>query len=304
MIVSEIPGTTRDSIDVRFEKGGKTFLVIDTAGVRKKAKITRDDLEFYAFHRAQRSIRRADVVFMLIDATVDMGDVDQKLAAYVAEEFRPCVIVINKWDLVAGRVNAEQYEEYIGKILPLLEYAPMAFISAKAGENVDELVRLAQVMYEQAGTRLGTGQLNTAVEEILALRGPELPDGPEGEGVLRHANRRQAADHRAVRQQPGSDHGGIPAVFRAAVAGAAGVLGGADPAAGARASPQLRARAWCARQCPQAESQARRREMTKSLAQGRRSQNIHHGDTETRRKANKKTPCLRASMVKRVLRGE
>src|SRR5206468_398829 len=83
VIVSEVPGTTRDSIDVRFEREGHAFLIIDTAGIRKKAKITRDDLEFYAFHRAQRSVRRADVVFLMIDATVEMGDVDQKIASYV-----------------------------------------------------------------------------------------------------------------------------------------------------------------------------------------------------------------------------
>ncbi len=175
VIVSEVPGTTRDSVDVRFEREGHAFLVIDTAGIRKKAKITRDDLEFYAYHRAQRSIRRADVVFILIDATADMGDVDQKVASYVAEEFKPCVIAINKWDLVAGKVTSEQYEKYIGEILPLLDYAPLAFISAKKEENIDELIRLAQVMYEQSSTRLGTSELNRAVEEILALRGPSSP---------------------------------------------------------------------------------------------------------------------------------
>lgn len=175
VIVSEVPGTTRDSVDVRFERDGHTFMVIDTAGVRKKAKITRDDLEFYAFHRAQRSIRRADVVFMMIDATVDMGDVDQKLGRYIAEEFRPCVVVINKWDLVSEKTDAEKYENYIGKILPRLDYAPIAFISAKNEVNIGNLVKLAQVMYEQAGTRLPTSQLNKAVEEILLLRGPSSP---------------------------------------------------------------------------------------------------------------------------------
>ncbi len=175
VIVSEVPGTTRDSIDVRFEREGHSFLIIDTAGVRKKAKITRDDLEFYAFHRAQRSIRRADVVFMLIDSTVEMGDVDQKLAAYIAEEFKPCVLVINKWDLVEGKTSADQYEEYIGEILPQLDYAPIAFISAKHQHNISELIQLAQVMHAQAATRLPTSQLNQAVEEILALRGPSSP---------------------------------------------------------------------------------------------------------------------------------
>jgi GTP-binding protein len=181
VIVSEIPGTTRDSVDVRFDLGGQSFLVIDTAGVRKKAKITRDDLEFYAFHRAQRSIRRADVVFMLVDATVEMGDVDQKLASYIASEFKPCVIVINKWDLVQARANAddaltaEKFEQYVGTVLPLLDYAPIAFISAREKQNIDELIRLAQVMHQQSATRLPTSQLNEAVEEILQQRGPSSP---------------------------------------------------------------------------------------------------------------------------------
>ncbi len=174
-IVSEIPGTTRDSVDVRFEREGHTFLVIDTAGIRKKAKITRDDLEFYAYHRAQRSIRRADVVFLMIDATASMGDVDQKIAAYVAEENKPCVIVINKWDLAKNKTEAEKYEDYVGKILPLLDYAPIAFISARENENIDQLVQLAQVMYTQSSTRLSTAELNKAVEEILAQRGPSSP---------------------------------------------------------------------------------------------------------------------------------
>jgi GTP-binding protein len=175
VIVSEVPGTTRDSVDVLFERDGRAFLVIDTAGIRKKAKITRDDLEFYAFHRAQRSVRRADVVFLLIDATVEMGDVDQKIAAYVAQEHKPCVIVINKWDLAKGKAEAEKYEEYVGKVLPLLDYAPIAFISAKENENIDQLVQLAQVMHQQADTRLGTAELNKAVEDILAQRGPSSP---------------------------------------------------------------------------------------------------------------------------------
>jgi GTP-binding protein len=112
---------------------------------------------------------------MLIDATVDMGDVDQKLASYIAAEFKPCIIVINKWDLVMGKSDSGKYEDYIGKIFPLLDYAPIAFISAKAEDNLDELIRLAQVMYEQSTTRLSTSQLNGAVEEILGQRGPSSP---------------------------------------------------------------------------------------------------------------------------------
>lgn len=175
VIVSEVPGTTRDSIDVLFQRDGRQFLIIDTAGVRKKAKITRSDLEFYAFHRAQRSIRRADVVFLMVDATLEMGDVDQKLAAYIAEEFKPCIIVINKWDLIGSKATPEQFQDYLGTVLPRLDYAPIAFISAKENMNVDDVIKLAETMKAQAETRLATSQLNKAVEEILQLRGPSSP---------------------------------------------------------------------------------------------------------------------------------
>ncbi|HSZ54892.1 MAG TPA: ribosome biogenesis GTPase Der, partial [Tepidisphaeraceae bacterium] len=92
VIVSEIPGTTRDSVDVRFEKEGKSLVVIDTAGVRKKRHMVTNDIEFYSFHRAQRSIRRADVVLMLIDATEPVSEPDKKLAAYIVEQHKPVVL--------------------------------------------------------------------------------------------------------------------------------------------------------------------------------------------------------------------
>lgn len=177
VIVSEVPGTTRDSVDVRFERQGQTFLVIDTAGVRKRSKMTTDDLEFYSYHRAQRSIRRADVVFMLIDATLEVSDVDKTLAQYVSSEYKPCILVINKWDLVGEKATVAQFEDYLGQMLPMLEYAPISFISAKEGKNINDTIELAQMMHEQAATRLGTGQLNQAVEDILKLRGPSAAGG-------------------------------------------------------------------------------------------------------------------------------
>src|SRR5688572_31784455 len=93
VIVSEVPGTTRDSVDVRFDKDGKTLIVIDTAGVRKKRHMVTDDVEFYSFHRAERSIRRADVVLMLIDGMEPLSEPDKKLAAYIAGEMKPVILV-------------------------------------------------------------------------------------------------------------------------------------------------------------------------------------------------------------------
>ena len=172
VIVSPMPGTTRDSIDVRLEFDQRAVLVIDTAGVRKRSRMTADDLEFYSLHRAQRSIRRADVVLLLIDATLEIGDVDQKLAAYVAAQFKPVIFGVNKWDIVGPRANAADYAAYITKCFPQLEFAPVACMSATTGTNLDETMRLALALHSQAGTRLGTGPLNQVVEEILKRRGP------------------------------------------------------------------------------------------------------------------------------------
>src|SRR5262249_29461374 len=101
MIVSEVPGTTRDSVDVRFELDGLPFVAIDTAGVRRKAK-TRDALDFYSTHRAERSIRRADVVLLFLDATQGISRLDKQLADYIAKQYKPCVFTVNKWDLMRG----------------------------------------------------------------------------------------------------------------------------------------------------------------------------------------------------------
>src|SRR5262249_17883119 len=101
VIVSEVAGTTRDSVDVRFERDGKAIGAIDPAGVRKKTKLA-DSIEFYSLHRAERSIRRADVVLHLFDARTRIGRVDKQLTEYILENHKPAVFVINKWDTVKG----------------------------------------------------------------------------------------------------------------------------------------------------------------------------------------------------------
>ncbi|MCS7272433.1 MAG: ribosome biogenesis GTPase Der, partial [Gemmataceae bacterium] len=135
VIVSEVPGTTRDSIDVRFQRDGKTFLAIDTAGVRKRSAIA-DDIEFYSLHRAQRSIRRADVVLHFFDARHRIGRVDKQLADYILQEHKPAIFVINKWDLVKNVLTTERMADYVRRVFPMLEYVPIAFITARNGKNV------------------------------------------------------------------------------------------------------------------------------------------------------------------------
>lgn len=170
VIVSEIPGTTRDAVDVRFEKDGKAYIAIDTAGVRKKSSM--NDIDFYGFTRALASIRRADVVLLLIDATVPIGDVDQKLARAIIDEFKPVVIGVNKWDLVKDRADMASFDDYLAKVFPNLQYAPIALLTAKDGKNVDAAIDVALALHKQAHTRVTTGQLNAAMNEVIHEREP------------------------------------------------------------------------------------------------------------------------------------
>ena len=171
VIVSELPGTTRDSVDVRFELDGQQFTAIDTAGVRKRKSMS-DDLEYYSYHRALRSVRRADVVILLIDAALPISQVDKKLSREIQLQYKPCAIVLNKWDLVENDLNTDDYLEYLEKSLRGLSYAPIVFVSAKNNDHVTEAVHIAQNLFKQASQRVGTGELNQVMREILAKRGP------------------------------------------------------------------------------------------------------------------------------------
>jgi len=170
VIVSEVPGTTRDAVDVRFEKDGKTIVVIDTAGVRKKSKMA-DSIEFYSYVRATRSIRRADVVLFLIDATLPISQVDKKLARFISLEYKSAIIIINKWDLAleAGSFT-DAYENYLTKILPALKNVPIAFTTATESKNVQSVLDLASEIFKQTTTWIPTAKLNKAFDVIKAER--------------------------------------------------------------------------------------------------------------------------------------
>ena len=183
MIVSETPGTTRDSVDVTIRVGAKTFTVIDTAGVRKQ-KNFEGDIEYYSHHRAMRSIRRADVVALVIDASTPVSQVDKDLAGEIALEFKPVVLVVNKWDLATGKAEPNDYEEYLEKAFPELTFSPIIFTTATTAHNVPQLVRLAEQLYRQAQRRVPTGRLNAAIEEVLALRGPSHKTGTKPPRIL------------------------------------------------------------------------------------------------------------------------
>jgi len=170
MIVSEVPGTTRDAVDVIFEKGGRRFIAIDTAGVRKRSSID-DAIEFYSDARSHKGIRRADVIALLFDVTRDFSSTEKKLARYVVDRYKPVLLVANKWDL-AGGYQPEDFREYIESQLPGLSYAPICFVSAKEGHGVDEMLALAEELFDQSSRRVPTGELNRVLQRAVEARSP------------------------------------------------------------------------------------------------------------------------------------
>jgi GTP-binding protein len=172
MIVSETPGTTRDSVDVRFERDGQAFIAIDTAGARRKGSI-QSNVEFYSLARAERSIRRAEVVLHFMDAHERISKVDKQLVSYILDEHKPAIFVVNKWDLMRPMATGE-WGEYLRATFPSLAFVPIAFITAKNGKNVQTLLNLAQNLYKQAGARVSTGELNRVVRWALEQQSPPL----------------------------------------------------------------------------------------------------------------------------------
>ena len=173
MIVSEIPGTTRDSVDVRFELDGKAFVAIDTPGIRR-TKSRSASIDFYGAHRAQRSVRRADVVFLFLDATQRVSKVDLQLAEYIGEEYKPCVFVVNKWDLLVNTMPTEKWVRYLNDTFRTMRYAPIAFVTGQTGKNMKALLNHAQMLFKQSRQRVTTGQLNRLLRDAVQRNPPPL----------------------------------------------------------------------------------------------------------------------------------
>ena len=173
MIVSEVPGTTRDSVDVQFELDGKTFVAIDTPGLRR-SKSVRTNLDFYGTHRAKRSIRRADVVLLFFDASQRISKVDKQLCGYVAEQYRPCIFVVNKWDLYRNQMPTERWVTYLRDTFQTMWHVPIAFVTARTGKNVKALLNHAQMLFKQSLSRISTGQLNRLLRDALVHHPPPL----------------------------------------------------------------------------------------------------------------------------------
>lgn len=175
VIVSDVPGTTRDAIDTPFTKDGENYVVIDTAGIRKQGKIY-ENAEKYSVLRAIKAIERSSVVLFLLDGTKDIEEQDKRIAGYAAEYQKAVIIVVNKWDAVVK--NEKSMNEYIKKIRShflFLSYAPIVFVSALKNERIHTLFEQIKIVYENYNRRLITNVVNDVILDANLLnQAPEI----------------------------------------------------------------------------------------------------------------------------------
>ena len=211
-IVSEIAGTTRDAVDLPYSFQGENFTLIDTAGLRPRAK--RDNsVEVFSAMRTEKAIRRADLCVLVIDLAAGITSMDRKIAQTILEEKKPCLIVFNKFDLYHPGANRtarlEEATEHVRKELFFLHYAPFVACSAKTGGSVDHVLKEALKIRKGAQNIPGTGQLNRILQAAFEDTPPPIDSKPQEtpQALLRHRRhqreiqRHPGAHHRALRQR-------------------------------------------------------------------------------------------------------
>ena len=194
-IVSEIPGTTRDVVEGAFLWKKRCFQVLDTAGIRRKARVS-ENIEYYSVNRAIKTIDQADIVFLIIDAQEGLTDQDKKIAALAHDKGRGLILVLNKWDIMPGVKDGsvknvfEATRDRIHFLFGQMEYAPIIPLSALNGEGIDKLLNTSLRMYEQLERRIETAVLNQALEKWLLESPP--PSGPQTRFKIRYALQKEA----------------------------------------------------------------------------------------------------------------
>ncbi len=177
-IVTDIAGTTRDAIDTPFEKDGILYTITDTAGMRKKGKIEHDSIERYSVIRSLNAVSRSDVVICMLDASEGITEQDLKIAGYVESEGKPCVIAVNKWDLISkDTYTANEFTKKIRDEFKFLPYVNICYISAINGQRVSKLFDLANEALNNAKKRITTGLLNDCVREAITASEPPSKNG-------------------------------------------------------------------------------------------------------------------------------
>jgi GTP-binding protein len=178
-IVTPIPGTTRDAIDSRWKYSGQEYLLIDTAGLRKRSKI-RENIEFFSTLRTLKSIRRCDVALVFLDATTGLEKQDTRVLSEAADMRKGIVLVVNKWDLVEKDTNtARRYEEAIRESIKTLDYVPIVFVSALTKQRIYKVIDTAQSVYAERAKRVKTSELNDALLPEIKQNPPWSATGKE-----------------------------------------------------------------------------------------------------------------------------
>nr|WP_284698217.1 ribosome biogenesis GTPase Der [Thermoanaerobacterium thermosaccharolyticum] len=176
-IVSDIPGTTRDALDTYFEKDDKKYVIIDTAGMRKKGRIE-DKIERYSVLRALSAIDRSDICILVIDATEGPTEQDTKIAGYAFEQNKAIIIAVNKWDLIEKDNNTvNEYLKLIKEKFSFMSFASTIFISAKTGQRLNKLFEEINSVWEEYNKRISTGLLNNVISEALLINPPPAEKG-------------------------------------------------------------------------------------------------------------------------------
>lgn len=176
-IVSDIAGTTRDAIDTRITHDGKEYLLIDTAGLRRKNKI-KEELERYMIVRTVAAVDRSDIVLLVVDATEGITEQDAKIAGVAHDRGKAIIIVVNKWDAIEKNdKTTKEYEEKIRSVLSFISYARITFVSAKTGQRLNKLYEIIDAVNENHSMRVATGVLNEIMAQATAMKQPPSDKG-------------------------------------------------------------------------------------------------------------------------------
>ena len=179
-MVSPISGTTRDAVDVPYERGGQPYILIDTAGIRPRGRVD-NSIEVFSVMRSERSIRRADLCVLVIDATMGVTAQDKKIAGQILEARKPCVVAVNKWDLVEIEGERKEFlHRFIKEIeyeLFFLDYAPVMLVSAKTGDNMARLFKTIEEVRHCSRKRITTGVLNRLMQAVTSADPPPIRSG-------------------------------------------------------------------------------------------------------------------------------
>ena len=177
VIVSDIAGTTRDAIDTRIRRNGKEYIMIDTAGIRRKSRI-KEDIEYYSIVRTVSAVERADIVVLVIDATEGITEQDAKIAGIAHERGKGVIVAVNKWDLIEKTDKTmNEHTKKLKEILAYMPYAEFLFISAVSGQRLNKLFDLIDVVIQYHTLRVSTGVLNDILAEAVAMQQPPTDKG-------------------------------------------------------------------------------------------------------------------------------